>query len=86
MAESRDGGWRDGACLRLSVQPPRGTLATGLGVGGRLGWWWPRSSVLSLPLLRPCQNERAAVGVPLPGLSDVALHPLPAAALAGVLE
>nr|XP_038032035.1 translocating chain-associated membrane protein 2 isoform X1 [Anas platyrhynchos] len=41
--------------------------------------------LFSLPLLRPCQNECAAVGVPLPGLGDVALHPLPAAALAGVL-
>lgn len=39
----------------------------------------------ALPLLHPCQNECAAVGVPLPGLGDVALHPLPAAALAGVL-
>lgn len=68
------------------VEPPRGTSATGPSVGGRLGWWWLHSSVLSLPLLHPYQNECAAVGVPLPGLGDVALHPLPAAALAGVLE
>lgn len=86
MAESRDGGWRDSACLQCSVQPPGGTLATSTGVGGRLGWWWPQSPVLSLPLLRPYQNECAAVGVPLPGFGDVAFHPLPAAALAGVLE
>lgn len=75
-----------GGVVVASVQPPRGSLATGPGAGGRLGWWWPGSSVLSLPLLRPYQNECAAVGVPLPGLGDVALHPLPAAALAGVLE
>lgn len=63
-----------------------GTSATSPSVGGRLGWGWPRCCVLSLPLLHSWQNECAAVGVPLPGLGDVALHPLPAAALEGILE
>lgn len=73
--------WLEGRRL-----PRGGTSATSPGEGGRLGWGWPRCCVLSLPLLRPWQNECAAVGVPLPGLDDVALHPLPAAALEGVLE
>lgn len=45
----------------------------------------PGPAPLSRPSLPP-QAVRAAAGVRCPGLAHVAVHPLPAAALAGVLE
>lgn len=45
----------------------------------------PGPTPLSQPSLPP-QAVRAAAGVRRPGLAHVAVHPLPAAALAGVLE
>lgn len=69
-------GWWEPARLRRWAMGSAGFQTSGV----------PALGPAPEPRSAPLQALRAAAGVCCPGLAHVALHPLPAAALAGVLE